>query len=101
MKGDDEYVIFGKGEEIEVQFDPASLPPLAAGMKRSYVLRFTGWCKGQELYTAHGWTVEPLPFLGMSHYPYRADEHFPDDAAHRAWRARWNTRKIRGVNAAR
>jgi hypothetical protein len=28
----------------------------------------------------------------MSGYPYRADEHFPDDAAHRAWRLEWNTR---------
>ncbi len=94
---DDQYVIFGKGEEIEVRFDTRKLPAPAAGMERSYVLRFTGWCKGQELYTAHGWTVEPLPFLGMSHYPYRDDERFPDDAAHRAWRERWNTRRVRAV----
>lgn len=92
---DDMYVIFGKGEEIELRFDARALPPLAEGMERSFVLRFTGWCKGQELYTAHGWTVEPLPFLGMSHYPYRDDERFPDGEAHRRWRAEWNTRKVR------
>ena len=28
----------------------------------------------------------------MSGYPYRADEHFPDDAEHQAWRREWNTR---------
>jgi hypothetical protein len=93
-KADDMYVIHGKGEEIELRFDAAKLPPLPAGWARSYVLRFTGWCKGQELYTAHGWTVEPLPFLAMSHYPYRADEHYPDDEAHRAYRRTWNTRRV-------
>ncbi|MCE9635265.1 MAG: FG-GAP-like repeat-containing protein [Planctomycetes bacterium] len=93
-KADDMYVIHGKGEEIELTFDAAKLPPLPAGWTRSYVLRFTGWCKGQELYTAHGWTVEPLPFLGMSNYPYRADEHYPDDAAHREYRKTWNTRRV-------
>jgi hypothetical protein len=28
----------------------------------------------------------------MSGYPYRADEHFPDDEIHRAWRSEWQTR---------
>ena len=37
-------------------------------------------------------TVEPLPFHGMSGYPYREDEAYPDDAAHREYRAQWNTR---------
>lgn len=92
---DDMYVIYGKGEEIEVRFDAGALPPLPEGWARSYVIRFTGWCKGQEIYTAHGWTVEPLPFLGMSHYPYREDERFPDGEAHRRWRAEWNTRRVR------
>ncbi|MFM7282491.1 MAG: hypothetical protein ACKO32_12010 [Planctomycetia bacterium] len=31
----------------------------------------------------------------MSGYPYRADEHFPDSAEHRAWRREWNTRPAR------
>ena len=33
-----------------------------------------------DLYTAYPDTVEPLPFHGMSGYPYRADEHYPDTA---------------------
>jgi hypothetical protein len=36
--------------------------------------------------------VEPLPFHGMSGYPYGAKEHFPDDDEHRAWSKEWNTR---------
>ena len=92
---DDMYVIYGKGEEIDTRFDPSSLPELPDGWTRSYVLRFTGWCKGQELYIAHGFTVEPLPFLGMSGYPYGSDEAYPDTPEHGAYRAEWNTRSIR------
>ena len=94
---DDMYVIFGKGEEIELLFDPAKLPPLPEGWTRSYVLRFDGWCKGQELYTAHGFTVEPLPFHAMSNYPYGPAERYPDDATHRRYRAQWNTRRVGGA----
>lgn len=97
-KSDDQFVICGKGEEIELLFDAAQLPPLPAGWKRSYVLRFDGYCKGQELYTANGWTVEPLPFHAMSTYPYRAEERYPDDDAHRKYRAEWNTRHVRGMS---
>jgi hypothetical protein len=92
---DDMYVIYGKGEEIDTRFDPTALPELPDGWTRSYVLRFTGWCKGQEMYIAHGFTVEPLPFLGMSGYPYGADEAYPDTPEHRAYQADWNTRSIR------
>ena len=40
-------------------------------------------------------TVEPLPFHGMSGYPYREDEGFPDDEEHRRWREEWQTREAR------
>ncbi len=36
--------------------------------------------------------MEPLPFHGMSGYPYGADESFPNTPEHRAWRSEWNTR---------
>jgi hypothetical protein len=94
-KSDDMSVVFGKGEEIELLFDAAALPALPAGWTRSYVVRFDGWCKGQEMYTAFGATVDPPPFHGMSNYPYPASEKAPDDEAHRRYRAEWNTRKIR------
>ncbi len=93
---DDRYVIYGKAEEVDVRFAASALPALEDGWRRDYILRFTGWCKGQELYIAHGYTVEPLPFLGMSTYPYGADESYPDTPEHRAYRVRWNTRRVRG-----
>jgi hypothetical protein len=51
-----------------------------------------GWSKDGDANTAFGDSVERLPFHGMSRYPYPPAEHYPDDAAHRDWRARYNTR---------
>src|SRR6185436_3462742 len=51
-----------------------------------------GWAKDRDPNTLEALYVEPLPFHGMSGYPYRADEHYPDDEAHRAYRRDWNTR---------
>jgi hypothetical protein len=51
-----------------------------------------GWAKDRDPNTAFSTTVEPLPFHGMSVYPYPAKEHFPNDAAHEKWRKEYNTR---------
>jgi hypothetical protein len=93
-EADDRYVVHGKGEEIAVSFDASRLPPLPAGRVRTYFLRFVGWCKGQELYTGHGFTVEPLPFLGMTNYPYVEGESYPDTPELRRYREEWNTRRV-------
>jgi tetratricopeptide (TPR) repeat protein len=87
---DDRFVIFGAGDELGVRFDATGLPPLAEGWKRSYVLRTWGYCKDASPFTAHGETVEPLPFRAMSNYPYRADEKYPDPEYDR----KWNTRRV-------
>jgi hypothetical protein len=39
-------------------------------------------------------TVGPLPFHGMTKYPYGADEHYPDSAPYREYLERYNTRII-------
>ncbi len=91
---DDMFVIYGKGEEIDLRFDAAALPALAEGWTRTYVLDFDGWCKGQEMYIANGYTVEPLPFHAMSHYPYGDGETYPETEAHREYRREWNTRRV-------
>ena len=36
----------------------------------------------------------PLPFRGMSRFPYGADEHYPRDAAHQDYLRRFNTRRV-------
>ena len=68
------------------------LPPLPDGWRRDYLLFLDGWAKDRDPNTIEALEVEPLPFHGMSGYPYRADEHFPDGEAHRAWLAEWQTR---------
>ena len=102
---DDQMVILGSGDEIRLRFDAKALPPLPPGWRRDFLLKVDGWAKDADANTAFGQSVEPLPFHGMSRYPYPATEHFPDDAAHRAWRERYNTRPglrlIRGLREER
>lgn len=102
---DDQYVILGAGDTLTLRFDARSVPPLPAGMRRDYLVYLDGWAKDRDPNTVQAQEVEPLPFHAMSGYPYRADEHFPDDAAHTQWRAEWNTRPglagIRPLSAVR
>jgi Flp pilus assembly protein TadD len=91
---DDRFVIFGPGDVVTVRFDATGLPPLPDGWKRSFVLRTWGYCKDCGPFTAKGATVEPLPFQRMSNYPYPPAEKYPDDAAHREYRLKFNTRQV-------
>jgi len=93
---DDRFVIFGKGEEVTLEFPVKGLPEPPKGSTRSFVLQATGYCKDMDPHTAHGDTVEPLPFRGMSSYPYAEGESYPDDALHRDYRREWNTRRLEG-----
>ena len=89
---DDRMVIMGSGDEVQLEFDAKSLPPLPSGWKRDFLLKFDGWAKDRDANTAYSQTVQPLPFHGMSSYPYSLDERFPDSAAHRQWKEKYNTR---------
>ena len=89
---DDEFVIMGSGDELQLLFPSRSLPPLKEGWVREFLLFVDGWAKDGDLNTAFSQTVEPLPFHGMSGYPYRQDEHYPNDDAHRRYRSEYNTR---------
>jgi hypothetical protein len=89
---DDLLVIMGSGDEARLTFDAAALPALKAGWRRDFLLLVDGWAKDADANTAFSQTVEPLPFHGMSRYPYPAGEHFPNDPAHTLYRARYNTR---------
>ena len=89
---DDKLVILGSGDELRLLFNASSLPPLASGWTRDFLLKVDGWAKDRDPNTAFSASVEPLPFHGMSRYPYPAGEHFPQDADHRAYLQRYNTR---------
>ena len=92
-EADDRFVIMGSGDELRLSFAARGLPTLPPGWKRDFLLLADGWSKDADANTAFGDSVEPLPFHGMSQYPYPAAEQFPDDAEHRAWRGRFNTRQ--------
>jgi hypothetical protein len=84
---DDRFVIMGSGDELKVRF-PASLPPPPQGWTRDFLLLVDGWAKDADANTAYSQTVEPLPFHGMSAYPYGANERHP----HPGYRKGYNTR---------
>ena len=89
---DDRYVIMGSGEALTVRFDALDLAPPPEGFVRDYLVYLDGWAKDRDPNTYEALHVEPLPFHGMSTYPYPADESFPDTPEHQAWRIEWNTR---------
>ncbi len=91
---DDCYAIMGPGEELTLRFAAAAFGPVPAGCQRSFILKTDSYCKDMDLYTAFPDTVEPMPFHAMSSYPYRADEHYPDNAKTREYRRRFNTRQV-------
>jgi ASPIC/UnbV protein/VCBS repeat protein/tetratricopeptide repeat protein len=91
---DDRFVIFGKGEEVTLEFPTKGLPPQPLGWLRSFLLRLDGYCKDMDPHTAFPDTIEPLPFHGMSAYPYPEGEGYPDDEEHRVYRQTYNTRRV-------
>ena len=87
---DDRMVIAGSGDEITMTF---AVPhkPLPKGWKRDFVLYNAGWDKDGDLNTIFGQSVEPLPFRGMSKYPY--DATYPNSDGHRAYLQKYQTRR--------
>jgi hypothetical protein len=94
-RSDDCYVIMGPGEEVTLRFPADGLGPVPKGCVRSFILMADSYCKDMDLYTGYPETVEPLPFHRMNGYPYGPDQKYPDDAQHREYRAKFNTRSIR------
>ncbi|MFQ5589702.1 MAG: FG-GAP-like repeat-containing protein [Phycisphaerae bacterium] len=91
-KPDDMYVIFGPGDELAMRFDATSLPRLPKGWTRDFIFFAGGWVKDGDLNTKFSESVEPLPFHGMSGYPYPAAEHYPATAEHARYIRDYNTR---------
>lgn len=91
---DDRYVIMGPGEEISLHFSVDTFTALPAGYQRSFILKTHSYCKDMDLYTAHPDKVTPLPFNGMSKYPYDGDESYPQDLEHQVYQREYNTRTV-------
>jgi tetratricopeptide (TPR) repeat protein len=92
---DDKLVVFGSGEEVALEFDPAKLPELPKGWVRDYFFMANGYEKDMDFYAADGNTVEPLPFRRMGTYPY-AGKSFPMDPEHLNYMLKYNTRFLSG-----
>ncbi len=82
---DDRMAIMGSGDELKLQFPSARLPKLPAGWSRDFLLLVDGWAKDADANTAFSQSVNPLPFHGMTAYPYTPNEHFPDDQDHKRY----------------
>jgi hypothetical protein len=92
---DDKYVIFGPGDEITVEFDAGLVPALPDGWSRDFLIYTVGWLKDADFNTGAGQMVEPLPFHGMSRYPYGPAERYPESDEHRRYLEVYNTRTLR------
>ncbi len=91
---DNKYVIMNAGDEITLEFDAAALPPLPDGWARDFLFYNDGWLKDGDLNTALGYKVTPLPFHGMSSYPYPDEEQYPDDPEYQEFINKYNTREV-------
>jgi Tfp pilus assembly protein PilF len=93
---DDEYVIFGSGDEVAVDFDSTHLPGLPDGWTRDYFFYANGFAKDMDFYAAHGDTVSPLPFHTLIPYPYPKGAGYPEDERHLKYMLEYNTRGVAG-----
>jgi len=75
---DNAFVVMAPGDQLTVEFAADHLPPCEPNKTRSFILKTVSFCKDMDLWTATSDTVEPLPFHGMSSYPYPPDEVFPE-----------------------
>jgi hypothetical protein len=92
QNADDRMVIMGSGDELKLEYPATELPALPRGWSRDYLLMVDGWAKDADANTAFSQSVLPLPFHGMSSYPYQRREHFPADAAHQEYVREYLTR---------
>lgn len=92
LESDSRYVIMNAGDEVTVEFDATALPPLPPGWKRDFLIYSDGWIKDGDLNTAHGQHVHPLPFHGLTSYPYGPDDQYPAELE--AYNQQYNTRKV-------
>ncbi|HSZ61528.1 MAG TPA: FG-GAP-like repeat-containing protein [Terriglobales bacterium] len=95
---DDKFVVFGSGDEVALDFDPATLPTLPRGWVRDYFFIANGYEKDMDFYAYRGDSVDPLPFRDMHTYPYPG-QSFPTDAEHLNYLLEYNTRFMSGHEA--
>jgi Tfp pilus assembly protein PilF len=92
LESDNMFAICRPGDEISLSFAADSLPPLPAGFTRTFLLYSDGFSKEMDINSASPDQVRPLPFHGMSSYPYKLPEHYPMTEKRRSYIEQYNTR---------
>ena len=93
-QSDNAYIISNAGDETTIKFNANELPKLKKGWKRDFLIHSVGWVKDGDLNTAHGNTVLPLPYHGMSSYPPSEKDIYPNTPELQKYHAEYNTRAV-------
>ncbi len=94
LKSDDMFVISRPGDELILSFAADKLPPLPRGWTRTFLLYADGFSKEMDINSASPDQVGPLPFHGMSKYPYTWPERYPLTEERRRYLEKYNTRVV-------
>jgi Tfp pilus assembly protein PilF len=94
LQSDDMFVVSRAGDEIALSFDASALPALSEGWTRTFLLYADGFSKEMNLSSSSPDELLPLPFHGMTQYPYVAPEAYPSTPAHRDYIESYNTRIV-------
>ncbi len=95
LNADDKFVIGRQGDEVSLRvLDDIGAPP--SGMERDIFFFVSLWFKDEygNWGFGFGFTVDPLPFQGMSGFPYPPTESYPSDVDHQKYLSDYNTRTI-------
>jgi len=91
---DDMFAISRPGDEFILSFDAHKLPALPDGWTRTFLLYADGFSKEMDINSASPDQVGPLPFHGMTRYPYTWPERYPLTPARRKYLETYNTRVV-------
>jgi hypothetical protein len=94
LKSDDIFVVSRPGDEISLSFAADQLPPLQRGWKRTFLFYADGFSKEMDINSASPDEVGPLPFHGMSKYPYEWPERYPLTEERLRYLETYNTRIV-------
>jgi hypothetical protein len=93
LEADDMFVISKPGDELVLSF-PADKVALPKGWTRTFLLYANGFSKEMDINSASPDQVGPLPFHGMSKYPYTWPERYPMTEQRRRYMEKYNTRVV-------
>jgi Tfp pilus assembly protein PilF len=94
LESDDMFVISKPGDELILSFEAKKLSPLPKGWTRTFLLYADGFSKEMDINSASPDQVGPLPFHGMSKYPYTWPERYPLTEKRRRYLETYNTRVV-------